>query len=65
MGGYTPLEWATFAACRCRGRFGRTGGTWGFVLDAARTVEQGAPDAFFDRPTYERMRHFLSQILGH
>ena len=34
-------------------------------MDEGRIVEQGAPDAFFDRPRHERTRHFLSKILAH
>jgi polar amino acid transport system ATP-binding protein len=34
-------------------------------MDEGRIVEQGAPDAFFDRPKHERTRHFLSKLLAH
>jgi ABC-type polar amino acid transport system ATPase subunit len=34
-------------------------------MDEGRIVEQGPPDAFFDRPKHERTRHFLSKILAH
>jgi len=34
-------------------------------MDEGRVVEEGAPDAFFDRPGHERTRQFLSKILAH
>jgi polar amino acid transport system ATP-binding protein len=34
-------------------------------MDEGRVVEEGAPDAFFDRPRHERTRQFLSKILAH
>jgi polar amino acid transport system ATP-binding protein len=34
-------------------------------MDEGRIVEQGAPDVFFDRPSHERTRQFLSKILAH
>jgi polar amino acid transport system ATP-binding protein len=34
-------------------------------MDEGRIVEQGAPDAFFDRPKHERTQQFLSKILAH
>jgi polar amino acid transport system ATP-binding protein len=34
-------------------------------MDAGRVVEEGPPDAFFDRPRHERTRQFLSKILAH
>jgi polar amino acid transport system ATP-binding protein len=34
-------------------------------MDAGRVVEEGTPDAFFDRPRHERTRQFLSKILAH
>ncbi len=34
-------------------------------MDGGRVVEEGAPDAFFDRPRHERTRQFLSKILAH
>ena len=34
-------------------------------MDEGRVVEEGAPDAFFDRPRHERTQQFLSKILAH
>jgi polar amino acid transport system ATP-binding protein len=34
-------------------------------MDGGRVIEEGAPDAFFDRPRHERTRQFLSKILAH
>jgi polar amino acid transport system ATP-binding protein len=34
-------------------------------MDEGQIVEQGPPDAFFERPQHERTRHFLSKILAH
>jgi polar amino acid transport system ATP-binding protein len=34
-------------------------------MDEGRVVEEGAPDAFFERPRHERTRQFLSKILAH
>jgi polar amino acid transport system ATP-binding protein len=34
-------------------------------MDEGQIVEQGPPDAFFERPRHERTRHFLSKILAH
>ena len=34
-------------------------------MDEGRIVEQGPPDVFFDRPSHERTRHFLSKILAY
>jgi ABC-type polar amino acid transport system ATPase subunit len=34
-------------------------------MDEGRIVEEGAPDAFFERPRNERTRQFLSKILAH
>jgi polar amino acid transport system ATP-binding protein len=34
-------------------------------MDEGRVVEEGAPDAFFDRPRHDRTRQFLSKILAH
>jgi polar amino acid transport system ATP-binding protein len=34
-------------------------------MDGGRVVEEGTPDAFFDRPRHERTRQFLSKILAH
>ena len=34
-------------------------------MDEGQIVEQGPPDAFFERPRHERTRHFLSKILVH
>jgi len=35
-----------------------------FVLDDGLLVEEGAPDALFDRPREERTRRFLSKVLS-
>jgi len=34
-------------------------------MDEGQIVEQGPPDVFFERPSHERTRHFLSKILAH
>jgi ABC-type polar amino acid transport system ATPase subunit len=34
-------------------------------MDEGRIVEEGEPDAFFERPRNERTRQFLSKILAH
>jgi len=34
-------------------------------MDEGQIVEQGPPDGFFQRPSHERTRHFLSKILAH
>jgi polar amino acid transport system ATP-binding protein len=34
-------------------------------MDEGQIVEQGPPDSFFERPSHERTRHFLSKILAH
>jgi ABC-type polar amino acid transport system ATPase subunit len=32
-------------------------------MDEGRFIEEGAPEQFFDAPTHERTRSFLSKIL--
>jgi ABC-type histidine transport system ATPase subunit len=32
-------------------------------MDEGRIVEQGAPEAIFDRPQHPRLREFLSKVL--
>ncbi|MGZ4558031.1 MAG: amino acid ABC transporter ATP-binding protein, partial [Mycobacteriaceae bacterium] len=34
-------------------------------MDNGQIVEDAAPDAFFDHPTSDRARDFLSKILSH
>jgi general L-amino acid transport system ATP-binding protein len=34
-------------------------------MDQGQIVEQGSPQAFFERPQNERTRNFLAQILAH
>ena len=34
-------------------------------MDEGRIVEEGTPEAFFDRPRHDRTRLFLSKILAH
>ena len=34
-------------------------------MDNGEIVEENEPNAFFDNPTNERTKTFLSQVLGH
>jgi len=43
--------------------FAREVGTRLIFMDDGRIVEQGDPREVFEKPTSERMRQFLSQVL--
>ncbi|MGZ4561682.1 MAG: amino acid ABC transporter ATP-binding protein [Mycobacteriaceae bacterium] len=45
--------------------FARRAADRGLFMDNGQIVEDAAPDAFFDHPTSDRARDFLSKILSH
>lgn len=45
--------------------FARRAGNQVVFMDGGRIVEQATPDTFFDNPTSDRAKDFLSKILNH